>query len=62
MATMSANMANGWNKWRYTEWNQGEEGMELYDYDNDPHEFENLAYKEEFEEIRKGLEKKLRDQ
>ena len=51
-----------YKQWRYTEWDKGDEGMELYDYDNDPHEFENLAYKEEYEEIRKGLEKKLRDQ
>jgi iduronate 2-sulfatase len=30
------------DRWRYTEWNRGE-AMELYDHDNDPHEFVNLA-------------------
>ncbi len=30
-------------RWRYTEWNEGEAGVELYDHDNDPHEFTNLA-------------------
>jgi uncharacterized sulfatase len=30
-------------QWRYTEWNEGEEGVELYDYKTDPNEFENLA-------------------
>ena len=31
------------DRWRYTEWNQGEQGIELYDHQNDPHEFDNLA-------------------
>lgn len=30
-------------RWRYTEWNGGESGLELYDHANDPHEFTNLA-------------------
>jgi uncharacterized sulfatase len=30
-------------RWRYTEWNGGRDGVELYDHDNDPHEFTNLA-------------------
>jgi len=30
-------------RWRYTEWDGGKEGVELYDQDNDPHEFANLA-------------------
>lgn len=30
-------------RWRYTEWNEGEEGKELYDYRTDPKEFNNLA-------------------
>jgi uncharacterized sulfatase len=29
--------------WRYTEWNEGRDGMELYDHLNDPGEFRNLA-------------------
>jgi iduronate 2-sulfatase len=30
-------------RWRYTEWDEGREGSELYDHENDPHEFTNLA-------------------
>jgi len=29
--------------WRYNEWDGGKLGSELYDHDNDPHEFHNLA-------------------
>jgi uncharacterized sulfatase len=30
-------------RWRYTEWNGGSEGVELYDHEADPGEFKNLA-------------------
>lgn len=30
-------------RWRYTEWNEGKLGKELYDHDGDPHEMTNLA-------------------
>jgi iduronate 2-sulfatase len=30
-------------RWRYTEWDGGAAGSELYDHDNDPHEYQNLA-------------------
>lgn len=30
-------------RWRYTEWNEGQAGVELYDHLHDPHEFQNLA-------------------
>jgi uncharacterized sulfatase len=30
-------------RWRYTEWDHGREGVELYDHDTDPREFKNLA-------------------
>jgi iduronate 2-sulfatase len=30
-------------RYRYTEWNGGKEGVELYDYQNDPNEWKNLA-------------------
>jgi uncharacterized sulfatase len=31
------------DRWRYTEWDAGKRGVELYDHKNDPHELENLA-------------------
>lgn len=31
------------DRWRYTEWDGGRKGAELYDHNNDPHEFNNLA-------------------
>ncbi len=31
-------------RWRYTEWNEGQAGLELYDHANDPHEFTNLLH------------------
>jgi len=30
-------------RWRYMEWDQGKQGTELYDHDNDPGEYYNLA-------------------
>ena len=30
-------------RWRCTEWDEGRNGIELYDHDNDPGEFKNLA-------------------
>jgi iduronate 2-sulfatase len=30
-------------RWRYTEWEQGKQGRELYDHDADPRELTNLA-------------------
>ena len=30
-------------RWRCTEWDEGRNGIELYDHDNDPHEFTNLT-------------------
>ena len=34
-------------RWRYTEWDEGKQGRELYDHDNDPTEQTNLANKPE---------------
>ncbi len=31
------------DRWRYTEWDNGQRGIELYDHENDPHEWHNLA-------------------
>jgi iduronate 2-sulfatase len=30
-------------RFRYTEWDEGRKGLELYDHDSDPHEYRNLA-------------------
>lgn len=30
-------------RWRYIEWDDGKKGVELYDHQNDPHEWTNLA-------------------
>jgi iduronate 2-sulfatase len=34
-------------RWRYTEWDDGNAGSELYDHENDPHEYKNLAKDED---------------
>jgi len=30
-------------RWRYTQWDRGRRGVELYDHENDPREQNNLA-------------------
>ena len=49
------------DRWRYTEWDNGVRGAELYDHQNDPHEFTNLAPAEKHaktvKEMRKLLQK-----
>ena len=50
-------------RWRYTEWAGGERGQELYDHENDPHEYTNLAsnakYKKTVSELKELLHGKL---
>ena len=31
------------SRWRYTEWDEGNQGRELYDHETDPEELKNLA-------------------
>lgn len=38
-------------QWRYTEWDEGIKGIELYDQVNDPIEYNNLSSDEEYNEI-----------
>jgi iduronate 2-sulfatase len=38
-------------RWRYTEWDKGKQGTELYDHDHDPGEYYNLASDSQYEEI-----------
>ncbi len=42
-------------RWRYTEWDDGKRGVQLYDHDADPHEHENLAKDEKHAETVKML-------
>jgi iduronate 2-sulfatase len=48
------------SQWRYTEWDEGRRGTELYDHLNDPHEMHNLANDREYAEIISMLKQRLR--
>lgn len=47
-------------RWRYTEWNEGKAGAELYDHDKDPDEFNNLAADSHYQTIRVTLKEELK--
>ncbi|MDH3255103.1 MAG: sulfatase [Acidobacteriota bacterium] len=47
-------------RWRYSEWNAGENGVELYDHSNDPGEYANLATLPEYGAVVRQLEELLR--
>jgi arylsulfatase A-like enzyme len=46
-------------RWRYTEWDEGRKGVELYDHASDPREYHNLAndpaYAKTVEELKRLL-------
>lgn len=46
-------------RWRYTEWNSGENGVELYDHQTDPQELNNLAQDPDFSHVVERLKKTL---
>lgn len=48
-------------QWRYTEWDEGNKGRELYDHETDPRELTNLAEKPESAAIIAKLQPILRD-
>ena len=48
-------------KFRYTEWDEGKAGAELYDHDTDPHEYVNLANDPKLAVVRSHLHKLLQD-
>jgi uncharacterized sulfatase len=54
------------SRWRYTEWNEGKDGIELYDHDTDPHEYTNLAtnplHASTIKDLRARLERTLKRQ
>jgi arylsulfatase A-like enzyme len=47
------------DRWRYTEWDEGKQGRELYDHENDPNETDNLAEAAEHSETVAELAKLL---
>jgi iduronate 2-sulfatase len=46
-------------RYRYTEWDGGKEGLELYDYQKDPAEMKNLAKEESTAKLRANLASRL---
>ncbi|MFM8578120.1 MAG: sulfatase [Planctomycetaceae bacterium] len=48
-------------RWRYTEWDEGRDGRELYDHDHDPTEHDNLAGRPEQAAVVAELQQLLRE-
>jgi iduronate 2-sulfatase len=48
-------------RWRYTEWDEGRQGRELYDHDADPRELTNLAENRDHADTVEGLSQQLRN-
>ena len=48
-------------RWRYIEWDEGRQGVELYDHQNDPGEFYNLGSDPAHADVRKRLRRLLRE-
>jgi iduronate 2-sulfatase len=48
-------------RWRYTEWDDGKDGAELYDHDADPKESKNLARDPKYADTVKQLKELLHD-
>lgn len=47
------------DRYRYTEWDEGKGGVELYDHENDPHEYRNLSGKREHAAVEAALKREL---
>lgn len=47
-------------RWRYTEWQEGKKGRELYDHDADPRELTNLAEKPDYAKTVEELSQQVR--
>jgi iduronate 2-sulfatase len=47
-------------RWRYTEWDEGKKGVELYDHDTDPAEVNNLAQDPKYGKTVEELKQLLR--
>src|SRR5262249_26472380 len=50
----------GTPRWRFTEWDEGREGRELYDHDADPRELTNLVHEERLSKTITELHQQLR--
>ena len=48
-------------RWRYTEWDGGDAGRELYDHDNDPRELTNLAEHDQHKATLEEMSAALKD-
>lgn len=48
-------------RWRYVEWDEGRYGLQLYDHDNDPHEYRNLADDPAHADVVRKLRQQLRE-
>lgn len=48
-------------RYRYTEWNEGKAGVQLFDYEKDPTELTNLAGRPDYAEVEKQLRELLRN-
>jgi iduronate 2-sulfatase len=48
-------------RWRYTEWDEGRQGSELYDHDSDPKELVNLAADPKHAALVSELQRQVRD-
>jgi len=49
-------------RWRYTEWDGGNRGVELYDHENDPHEWKNHADEPRWADTVRRLHQMLADE
>jgi uncharacterized sulfatase len=49
-------------RYRYTEWDDGKQGVELYDYQNDPRESRNLANDSKYAKVVEEMKRLLLDQ
>lgn len=47
-------------RFRYTEWDEGRKGVELYDHDHDPEEYMNLAADPRYADVVADLQRRLR--
>jgi iduronate 2-sulfatase len=46
-------------RWRYTEWDNGKAGTELYDQVEDPHEWHNIAKEQKYAKVVSDMKKLL---